>query len=107
MKEYLINEYNDYYPQTAVVYGLFLNYESAQVLGWYFGNDESKSVDLTIYNVAVHDLYHNTLESMGLYRGYETDGEDRDARCVAPLNVPVAAYLMKNKLNLCLDVIII
>lgn len=73
-------------PQTATLYGIFLNYVGSNVIGWYAGSDSTKSQNVVIENVNIHDLYHNTFENIGFSQGKDV-GKQRIINCLAaPFN---------------------
>ena len=61
-KDILINERNT--PQTATLYGIFLNYVGSNVIGWYAGSENTKSHGVILENVHIHDLHHDTFENI-------------------------------------------
>ena len=85
-KDVLINENGN--PQTATLYGIFLNYVGSNVIGWYAGSDNTKSKNALIENVYIHDLYHDTFENIGFSQGRDV-GNQRIINC---LSAPFNAY---------------
>ena len=54
-EDVLISDTNN--PQTATLYGIFLDYVGSNVIGWYAGSDNTKSKNVLIENVYIHHLY--------------------------------------------------
>eukprot|EP01084_Bolivina_argentea_P113698 202607_1 len=74
--------------QTATLYGIFLNYIGSNVIGWYAGSETTKSQNVFIENVKVHDLHHDTFENIAFSQGDETAAQ----RILNCLNAPFNAY---------------
>lgn len=80
---------NDHHStQTATLYGIFMNYIGSNVIGWYAGSETSKSHNLVMENVKIHDLHHDTFENIAFSRGSDTAGQ----RILNCLNAPFNAY---------------
>ena len=85
-RDVLINDHHS--TQTATLYGIFLNYIGSNVIGWYAGSETTKSRNVFIDNVKVHDLHHDTYENIAFSQG-ELTASQRILNC---LNAPFNAY---------------
>mmetsp|Transcript_41398 Transcript_41398/g.66586 ORF Transcript_41398/g.66586 Transcript_41398/m.66586 type:complete len:1075 (-) Transcript_41398:25-3249(-) len=85
-RDVLINDHHS--TQTATLYGIFLNYIGSNVIGWYAGSETTKSHNLFIDNVKIHDLHHDTYENIAFSQG-ESTASQRILNC---LNAPFNAY---------------
>ena len=66
-RDVLINDHHS--TQTATLYGIFLNYIGSNVIGWYAGSESTKSENVFIDNVKIHDLHHDTYENIAFSQG--------------------------------------
>jgi len=82
----LINDHHS--AQTATLYGIFLNYIGSNVIGWYAGSETTKSHNVHMDNVKIHDLHHDTFENIAFSQG-EVTASQRILNC---LNAPFNAY---------------
>jgi hypothetical protein len=99
-----LTNYNQF-PQTATVYGLFLNYGGSNVILWYAGAEKLHSSNFELDNVNIHDLYHETQENIAVYRGHR-GSRDRQ-RFLSCLSAPLMLiiYLVRTRLTLFHNVI--
>jgi len=82
----LMNQHHS--TQTATLYGVFLNYIGSNVIGWYAGSASTHSHDVTMDNVKIHDLHHDTRENIAFSEGDATANQ----RILNCLNAPFNAY---------------
>jgi len=85
-RDVLINDHHS--TQTATLYGIFLNYIGSNVIGWYAGSETTKSQNVVMDNVKIHDLHHDTYENIAFSQGVSTASQ----RILNCLNAPFNAY---------------